>query len=101
MWNFIDLFYQNQPPEEETYFTDEFITSLGDNVSGLNVQQAFSQTDSDAVTQEINDQLKAFNDSKFDGVPAFQIGKTGATPSNLTSTSIDYGVFKSAIDNLL
>lgn len=101
MWDFIELFYHNQQPEDQRYVTDEFLSSLGNDIAGLNVQQALSETGSAAVTQEINDQQKAFSGTGFTGVPYFQIGKTGAPPSNITSQSFDYGIFQSAIDSLL
>lgn len=101
MWDYVELFYHNQQNEDTTFVTDEFLTNLGNDIVGLDVQQAFSQTDSDAVTQELNDQNKAFAATGFTGVPSFQIGRTGAPLTNITSQSIDYGLLKSAIDNLL
>lgn len=101
LWNFAEVFYKNQPPEDQKYFTDEFLTNLGNEVPGLNIQQAFSVTDSDAVTKELDDFKQAFSTSGFDSVPSFQIGKTGGMPTNITSKSLEYSVFKSAIDNLL
>lgn len=100
LWNFTDLFYHNQPAESQRYFTDEFLTSLGNEVAGLDVQKAFSETDSDVVTQELDEQLKSFKSGGFDGVPAFQIGKTGGAVTEIPLT-LDYSVFRRSIDNLL
>ncbi|MHB0867356.1 MAG: DsbA family protein [Thermoleophilia bacterium] len=101
LWNFAELLYKNQPPEDQRYFTDEFLTNLGHEIAGLDVQRAFSGTDSDAVSKELDDYKQAFSTSGFDAVPSFQIGRTGTTLTNITSKSLDYSVFKSAIDSLL
>lgn len=101
LWNFTELFYHNQQHENERYITDDFLSRLGDEIAGLNVQQAFSQTGSDAVTQELNEQMKAWQDTGFKGVPSFQIGKTGETPTVLPTPTLDFSVFSTAIDNLL
>ncbi|MCL4474322.1 MAG: DsbA family protein [Actinobacteria bacterium] len=101
LWNFTELFYYNQQPESQRYVTDEFLTNLGNSISGLDVQRAFSESGSDAVTLELKDQGKAFSATGFSGVPFFQIGKTGAAPTNITTPSFDYTVFKNAIDGLL
>ena len=84
-WNFAELLYKNQPPEDQTYFTDEFLTDLGNQIPGLNVQQAFSETDSSDVSQELNEYKQAFSAAAFDAVPSFQIGKTGTPPANITA----------------
>jgi len=101
MWDFVELFYKNQPPEDERYFTDEFLTNLGNEIEGLDVQQAFSMTDSGQVTEQLDAFKKEFSDATFNAVPSFQIGRTGESPTNMTIKSLDYSGFKSAIDNLL
>jgi len=101
MWTFAELLYKNQPPEDQAYFTDEFLTSVGGNIAGLNVGQAFSLMDSDTVSKELEDAKAKFSASGYDSVPTFQLSKTGMTPVNMTSKALDYNTFKSAIDALL
>ena len=101
LWDFAELHYKNQPPEDQQYFTDEYITSLGNEIAGLKVPQAFSKTDTDAVSKELSDYKQDFSASGFNSDPTFQVGKTGTKPTNIAAQSLDYSVFKTAIDNLL
>lgn len=100
LWNFTDLFYHNQPPESQQYFTDKFLTSLGNQIEGLDVEKAFSETGSDVVTKELEEQSKSFQAAGFKGVPSFQIGKTGG-PVTEVALTLDYSTFRRAVDNLL
>lgn len=101
LWSFTELFYHNQRPEDQKYVSDDFLSALGNAIPGLNVQQAFAEMDSGKITEELNGQISAFQSAGFKGVPSFQIGKTGAMPTNLPTPSLDYSTFSTAIDKLL
>ena len=101
LWDFTELFYHNQQNEDKRYVTDDFLRKLGSQIPGLSVQQAFAETGSSSVSQEISSAQNAFKLTGFDGVPSFQIGKTNGPLTNIPAETVDYGSFQKAIDNLL
>jgi protein-disulfide isomerase len=110
LWNFADLFYNNQQTENSGYVTDEFLTQIAGGVKGLNVQKALSERFSPAVEGKVNsdNQLARVygsqyaNLSGFSGTPSFLLYKTGTTPQLYSPTSLtEPAVFESAINKLL
>jgi protein-disulfide isomerase len=109
LWNFVDLFYNNQQQENSGYVTDAFLTQIAGGVSGLNVQKALTDRFSPAIEGTIskdNQQARTYgsqfsNVGGFNGTPSFMLFKTGTAPQLFTPTSIsEPAVFESAIEKL-
>jgi protein-disulfide isomerase len=112
MWNFADLFYNNQQEENSGYVTDEFLTQIASGVKGLNVQKALSERFAPSVEGKVNsdNQLARVYGSQysnlpvpgFNGTPSFLLYKTGTTPQLYSPTSLtEPAVFESAINKLM
>ncbi|HEV3071112.1 MAG TPA: thioredoxin domain-containing protein [Solirubrobacteraceae bacterium] len=112
LWNYADLFYNNQQTENSGYVTDEFLTQIAGGVKGLNVQKALSERFSPAVEGKVNNdnQLARVYGSQyanlpvpgFNGTPSFLLYKTGTTPQLYSPNSLtEPAVFEAAINKLL
>ncbi len=112
LWQFADLFYNNQQEENSGYVTDEFLTQIASGVKGLNVQKALSERFSPTVEGKVNsdNQLARVYGSQysnlpvpgFNGTPSFLLYKTGTTPQLYSPTSLtEPAVFESAINKLM
>jgi protein-disulfide isomerase len=112
LWNYADLFYNNQQEENSGYVTDAFMTQIAGGVKGLNVQKALSARFSPAVEAKVNNdnQLARVYGSQyanlpvpgFNGTPSFLLYKTGTTPQLYSPTSLtEPAVFEAAINKLL
>jgi protein-disulfide isomerase len=111
LWNFIELFYNNQQEENSGYVTDKFLTQIAGGVTGLNVTKALSDRFSPAIESTItkDNQLARTYGSQyanqpvpgFNGTPSFLLYKTGTTPQLFSPTSISNpAVFEAAIEKL-
>lgn len=110
LWQYADLFYNNQQTENSGYVTDEFLTQIAGGVKGLNVQKALSERFNPAVEGKVNNdnQLARVygsqysNLSGFSGTPSFLLYKTGTTPQLYSPTSLtEPAAFETAINKLL
>lgn len=101
LWNFSDVFYNNQRDETTTYANDVFLRNVASAVPGLNVSRAFAERNSPPVTQQLQQASSEFNTAGFNGTPSFALGKTGGTLSPLNYNSFDVSQFSGPIDKLL
>lgn len=112
LWQFADLFYNNQLEENSGYVTDEYLTQIAGGVKGLNVQKALTERFSPAIEGKVNNdnQLARVYGSQysnlpvpgFNGTPSFLLYKSGTTPQLYSPTSLtEPAVFEAAINKLL
>ncbi len=112
LWNFADLFYNNQQEENSGYVTDPFLTQIAGGVTGLNVSKALTERFSPAIEAKINNdnQLARVYGSQyanlpvpgFNGTPSFLLYKSGTTPQLFSPTSLtEPVVFETAINKIL
>jgi protein-disulfide isomerase len=112
LWQFADLFYNNQQTENSGYVTDEYLTQIAGGVKGLNVQKALTERFSPAIEGKVNNdnQLARVYGSQysnlpvpgFNGTPSFLLYKSGTTPQLYSPTSLtEPAVFEAAINKLL
>jgi protein-disulfide isomerase len=112
LWNFADLFYNNQQEENSGYVTDQFLTQIAGGVPGLNVSKALTERFSPAIEAKISNdnQLARVYGSQygnlpvpgFNGTPSFLLYKSGTTPQLFSPTSLtEPSVFETAINKLV
>ncbi|MBI5311295.1 MAG: thioredoxin domain-containing protein [Actinobacteria bacterium] len=102
MWNFVDLFYINQKPENERFATDEWLREIGAEIPGLDVEKAMSDRDNPEVDKQLTEASDAFTEAGFSGTPSFLVGKSGGELEELVYTDLeDPAEFKTEIDLLL
>jgi protein-disulfide isomerase len=81
MFDFVELFYENQGPENTGYVTDEFLLAIAEQVEGLDI----GQWEEDRVAPGLDAELKAIDQE------ATQAGATG-TPTILVDGEVLAGV---------
>lgn len=100
-WNFIDLFYINQKPENEQYATDAYLLELAGAIPGANGQEALDARQSPAVTKVIETSAEEFAAAGFDGTPSFLVGATGTTLKALEAGQLTVEEFTGPIEDVL
>jgi protein-disulfide isomerase len=100
MWQFAELWYDNQQDETTAYATDSYIRQIGSGVRGLNIDRAMKQRNSPQVSQALDAASSLFDRSGFNGTPSFLLGGNGQ-PLKPLSALVDPSQFTGPIDRLL
>src|SRR4051794_29721148 len=75
LWNFVDLAYANQGRENSGYATDALLRRLGAAVPGLDVDRAFADRNSAAVTAQLTAADGLATSSGVNETPTFLVGR--------------------------
>ena len=101
LWNFIDLMYLNQGPENSGYVTPGYLGHLLAAVPGLKVPAALNASVTPSATAALS---QANNEATRDGVnstPSFLVGKAGGTLREFQPDSLTSSPFAAAFNALL
>jgi protein-disulfide isomerase len=101
MWEFLDIFYANQGPENEGYVTDEFLRRIGNGVRGLDVDRAMLDRGLPEVQRELDEAQTEWQSNGFTGTPSFLVGPTGGRLDAVEIRSFDPGELSGPIDAAL
>jgi protein-disulfide isomerase len=101
LWEFSEVFYRNQGPENSGYATDRFLRRLARETPGLDVAQASKELDSPAATRLLRKADRQAKALGVTGTPSFFIVRRGAMPEPLEVSSLDADGFTSALDTAL
>jgi protein-disulfide isomerase len=101
LWQFADLFYENQRDENDTYVNDVFLRRIGSKVQGLDVDKAFAARGGRQISQALQQASQQFDTAGFQGTPSFAVGKSGGTLTPIDYNSFDVSEFSGPIDKLL
>jgi protein-disulfide isomerase len=101
MWEFSELFFAAQGPENTGYATDEFLRAVARRVPGLDVQQAFADRASPEVSRLLADARRAGDDLGLEGTPSFYIRRGEAEPELLELSAVDADTVTAAIEDAL
>lgn len=102
MWDYIEIFYNEQGEEGSGYVTDQFLAKIAQQVPGLNLGSWTSDRGNSALANEIIADGQAANAAGLSETPSFLIGKTGSQLSKLNVTTFtDSTAFNEAIEKLL
>jgi protein-disulfide isomerase len=101
LWQFSEVFYRNQGPENSGYATDRFLRGLVRDTPGLDVAQASKDLDSPAATRLLRQADRQAKALGVTGTPSFFIVRRGAMPEPLEVSSLDADGFTSALDTAL
>jgi protein-disulfide isomerase len=77
MWQFADLFYRNQGPENSGYVTPTFIARIAAAVPGLDGARLRADLASNPVSATLTDNEHAARTALVVGTPGFRLGRTG------------------------
>ncbi|HEX3511031.1 MAG TPA: DsbA family protein [Solirubrobacteraceae bacterium] len=102
MWNFIELFYNEQGQEDSGYVTEGYLSNLANQTTGLNKAKWEEDRHNPAYENAVTTDAQLANSNKFNGTPAFLIGRTGGKLQKLEEVSpSEASGFESAIESLL
>ena len=83
--NFIELWYYNQQDEATAYATPDYLTKLGNAISGLDSAKATQAAKLPIWPKVFDKNDLEFRTSGFTGTPSFLFGKTGTKLGTLTA----------------
>lgn len=101
LWQYIDIFYENQGEENTGYVTDEFLRKIGKAVKGLDVEKAMSERGLPAVTKQLNEAQTEWQSNGFTGTPSFLFGPSDGELKPMTFQTLDVEAFTAQIDKAL
>jgi protein-disulfide isomerase len=101
LWQFIDLFYENQGEENSGYATPTFLRRIAAGVPGLDVTRAVA----DAARPAADNAQRATNtlaaQAGINSTPSFLLGRTGGKLSVFDYADLTPGAFMPALDKLV
>lgn len=102
MWQYIELFYNQQGEENSGYVTEKFLQGLAQQIPGLSLSKWTSDRNDLSLSDQVSKDGQAANEQGFNGTPSFLIGKTGGRLSKLEYSSLTEPTsFDAAIEKLL
>lgn len=100
MWQFAELWYDNQQDETTGYATDSYIRQIASGVRGLNIDRAMRERNSAQVSRALARASSLNQRAGFVGTPSFLLGGNGHPLAALNAT-IHPSQFTGPIDRLL
>jgi protein-disulfide isomerase len=100
-WQFSDLFFRNQGPENSGYATNDFRQRLARATPGLDVAQLESDLDSAPARALIRQAERQANRLGVTGTPAFFVRSGNGPPQPLELSSLDAESVSTALDSAL
>jgi protein-disulfide isomerase len=101
LWQFSELFFENQGPENSGYATDPFLRGLARNTPGLDVAQVSQDLDSPAAARLIRQAKRQADALGVQGTPSFYIVRGSGRPEPLEVSSLDADSFTSELETAL
>jgi protein-disulfide isomerase len=101
MWQFSDLFFNNQGAENSGYATDDFLRGLARETPGLDVEQAFADRDSPAARRLLRQAQVQATALGVNSTPTFLVRQGAAPPQPLQLQALDAQSVTAALDQAL
>ena len=80
MWNFIELFYLEQRPEDSGYVTESYLQALAQQVSGLNLPSWMAARGEASLFNTLREDARTASRMGLTSTPSFLLGGERATP---------------------
>jgi protein-disulfide isomerase len=80
LWNFTDLFYENQGPENSGYVTDDFLRRLERETPGLDMKRLATDLGSPPAQALSREAERLADRLRVGGTPSFYLVKDGGQP---------------------
>jgi protein-disulfide isomerase len=102
MWQFVELFYNEQGEEGSGYVTERYIQNLAQQVPGLNLASWAGDRQDQTLVSKLNADAQAASNAGFNGTPSFLVGRTDGALKQFEYTSLtDPSPFDAAIEQAL
>jgi protein-disulfide isomerase len=83
MWNFIELFYQEQGREHSGYVTEGFLQGLAQQVGGLNLIEWTAARNDPKLVRTLATDARVATSAGMNATPTFLLGHAGPRPPYL------------------
>jgi protein-disulfide isomerase len=102
MWDYVELFYQEQGEEGTGYVTTGYLENLARQISGLNIQQWVTAINDRAFIRQLETDRHTAKRMGLAATPSFLLGLTGGATKELLIRSLtEPRGFNEAIEHLL
>jgi protein-disulfide isomerase len=101
LWDFVDLFYKNQGPENSGYVTDAFIEDLATQVPGLDYEKMQADMSAPLVEQQLGEAQQQAAEFGVDSTPSFLVQIGDEKPKNLGNEGFEFEEMSKRIDAAL
>lgn len=101
LWNFLDLLYRNQGPENSGWVTDDLLRAAGRAVQGLDVGAMIAARQTPEVDNAIAATEQQASSARVNSTPTFFAGPTGGTLQHLGVSELKPQAFRPTLDALL
>jgi protein-disulfide isomerase len=98
---FVELFYEQQGIENSGYVDEAFLRSIGEQVEGLDVEQALADRDSPAVERLLAKAEASARRDRVESTPTFLIAAGGEPAERIELAPDDVDGFKAEIERRL
>src|SRR4051794_22392842 len=95
LWQFIDVFYNNQGTENTDYVTDKFLTKIGDG-AGVDSQKMLTDRNDPSARQAVAAAQQAAASAGVNSTPTFLLKKGAAPPQKLSADQVEAALAKAA-----
>ncbi len=100
LWNFVDVFYNNQGEERSGYVTEAFLKKIG-AAAGADADKMLADRQDPAVDQAIAEAQQAAQEAGVNSTPTFLIQKGNGVARKVSQSAFDPNEFSKAIDAAL
>ena len=101
LWNFLDLLYRNQGPENSGWVTDALLRATAKAIPGVDVGTLLSARQTAEVDNALLATRQQASSARVTSTPSFFAGATGGTLNRINVTSLTPSAFRPALDALL
>jgi protein-disulfide isomerase len=100
-WQFADLFFNNQGPENSGYATDEFLREVASGVDGLDADEAMADAQGPAATAQLRRAAAAAETLGISSTPTFYASRRGGALERLELSELTAAAVGAEIDDRL
>jgi protein-disulfide isomerase len=100
-WQFADLFFNNQGPENTGYVTDEFLREVASGVDGLDVDKALADAQGPGAATQLQRAAAAAETLGVNSTPTFYASRRGGTLEQLQLSELTAEAVGAEIDDRL
>jgi protein-disulfide isomerase len=100
LWQYLDLLYKSQGPENEGWVTDDLLRSVGASLPGFDTDKMLAGMSSAEVTNALATSDQQAQNASVSSTPTFFAGKTGATLEHINLTTLTPDAFRPTLDAL-
>jgi protein-disulfide isomerase len=100
LWQYLDLLYKRQGPENAGWVTDDLLRSVGASLPGFDTDKMLADMSSPEVTNALAAADRQAQNASVRSTPTFFAGKTGGTLEHINLTALTPEAFRPTLDAL-